>query len=351
MKNFLRFGIVIFWIVVIFTLLYTRSGSSQPKKQTLNILAWSDIFDDASVRAFEKKSGMQVSFSYFDTNEELLVKLHATGGKGHDLIVASDYAIKMLREDGLLMPLDHSKLDFTHRLHPKLLNHDFDPENQYSLPFQWEVYGLSYNSQYFADGIESSWKQVFEKNSHRVGMVNDPIEAINIASFYLHGKKNTLSASKVRATGKLLCEQRNNVEAYADFRVGYLIATKNCPIAVSASSYNYRMIKDYPFIHFTIPKEGSFITIESVAILVHSEKTDAAHNFLNSVYRKKHTQQRTEQFAAFPPTTDNLPPNISPEYQATYYDALSRFDSFSFLRHLTAEATLRDLWIEVKSHK
>lgn len=350
MKNYLRFGIISFWVIAIFSLLYITSSPSKPKAQTLNILAWSDIFDDASVRAFEKKTGIQVRFSYFDTNEDLLVKLQATGGKGHDLIVASDYAIKTLREDGLLKPLDHSKIDFMKRLHPKLLNHDFDPKNRYSLPFQWEVYGLSYDKEYFSNGIESSWNQIFQAQNHRVGMVNDPIEAINIATFHLYGKKEKLNSSKTRAIRKLLCQQRDHVEAYADFRVGYLIATKNCPIAVAASSYNYRMVKDYPFIRFTIPKEGSFVTIESVAMPASSSSNEAVYDFLNFVYQKNHAASRSYQLAAFPATIDSLP-DISPEYQNTYHEALSRFETFSFVRHLIPEATLRDLWIEVKSHK
>ena len=57
-----------------------------------------------------KRRGISVNISYFDNNDELLVKMRATKGDGYDLIVPCDYAIQQLIQEDLLQPLDKEKI-------------------------------------------------------------------------------------------------------------------------------------------------------------------------------------------------------------------------------------------------
>lgn len=48
-----------------------------------------------------------------------------------------------MRQDNLLMPLDHDKLTGLRHYNPSFLNEPFDPNNKYSVPYFWEHVGLS----------------------------------------------------------------------------------------------------------------------------------------------------------------------------------------------------------------
>ncbi|MCP5491725.1 MAG: extracellular solute-binding protein [Chlamydiales bacterium] len=342
----IRIFLCLMWVMFIFSLLYIPKFNTSKSESTLNVFTWGDIFTEELIHDFEKETGIKVHLNFYDSNEELLVKLKSMRGKGHDLIIPSDYAVKILIEEEMIQPLEKSKLDFLKTLEPSLLGHDYDPKNTYTLPLQWDVYGLSYDGEYFDTTL--SWKQVFEDQPYTVAMTNDAIEAFNIASFYLHGNQNDLSDDQVQATRALMKKQKKRVEAYANYRAGYLIATKNCPLAVTSSSFHYRMAKDFPFIRFAIPKEGSFITVENIAIPTHAQNKAAAYHFLNYIYRPDVMTKRSCDVTTFPAIQGHLP-DINDEYLKNHAEALKRFNELHFYRILIPEQALREIWVDVKS--
>ena len=167
----------LFWLALIILFLYSPlflSFNSDDK--TLNIFCWSSSFDPDYFTEFEKETGIKLHFSYYETNEELYVKLKALDGGGYDLIVPSDYAVEWLAIDGLLQPLNKEKITFIHQINPALMGHFFDPHNIYSLPFEWGVTGLGIDKDVLKENIEGSWDLVFDPSElpGKISMVNDP---------------------------------------------------------------------------------------------------------------------------------------------------------------------------------
>lgn len=100
---FIRFSIMVFWSAIILALLYLPGMQIFPSKEkSINVFTWGDILERSVIDEFERSTGIKVHLSYYASNEELLVKLKATGGKGYDLIIPSDYSVKILKEEGLL---------------------------------------------------------------------------------------------------------------------------------------------------------------------------------------------------------------------------------------------------------
>ena len=200
-KLLLRSFFVLFWIALIGAILYwPKLKVIQYDSRTLNVFAWGDILDPSVIAKFEKETNIKVRLSYYASNEELLVKLKATQGEGYDLIVPSDYAVKILIQENLLKCLDKSRLHFWKELNPHLLGHFFDPENRYSLPFEWEVYLFGINKDYFDANpkLPPSWKLIFDRKTvqYKISMTNDPIEAIQFAGFYLFGNVSELNSQQ-----------------------------------------------------------------------------------------------------------------------------------------------------------
>ena len=185
-----RLLLFFFWVGLIFAALYLPSWKTLSiEEKKLNVFAWGDILDPSVIANFERTTGIKINLSYYSSNEELIVKLRATGGEGYDLIIPSDYAVAILAQEGLLKPLDRSQFSFWQDLNPFLLGHAFDPENLYSIPFEWELYGIGVNTHFFKDHpFEPSWRLIFEDRGYKIAMVNDPIQATLIADLYLYGK-------------------------------------------------------------------------------------------------------------------------------------------------------------------
>lgn len=225
MKGLIRLGLILFWILLIFAIIYwPKLGLFPSNPKSINIFTWGDILEPSVVAEFENVTGIKVNLNYYTTNEELLVKMKATRGVGYDLIIPSDYAVKILAKEGFLKPIDKTKLLFWNEINPFLLGHPFDPNNTYSIPFEWEIFGLGINKEYFqTHTLIPSWDMVFDPAAvnYKITMLNDPIEAIQMAAYYLFGPIKSLSPEQVRQVQTLLNRQKNWVEAYADFRGDY----------------------------------------------------------------------------------------------------------------------------------
>jgi len=348
----LRASIVFFWAALILGILYFPELKILPSQEkSINVFAWGDILEPSIVAEFEQKTGITVRLNYYASNEELIVKLKATGGEGYDLIVPSDYSVKILRSEGLLKELDHGKLDFLSRLNPMLLNHPFDPYNRYSIPFEWEIFVLGYDQTYFQK-FDPSWRAIFDPEivHYRIGMINDPVQAIETAAFYLYGPVKELSPDQLQGVIRLLSEQKKWVAAYADARADYFLASKNCPVVLSSSSYIWRTMRRFPFVRFAVPKEGTFATIENFCIPKDSKKENYTYEFINFLYSPESTAAHYNTFGVFPASLDVLSlPNLDAETRKLLGASPETFKQFHFTEMLTSQQAIRDAWVQIKS--
>lgn len=349
----IRSGVVLFWtILFIGSLEILPLLKWFPHEKTITIFAWGDIFDPVYLAKFEQETGIKIQLNYFSSNEELLVKLRATKGKGYDLIVPSDYAVQTLIGENLLKPLDKTRLSFYHTLNPLLLDLPFDPNNTYSVPYSWEIFGIGIDKDFFDSNDQArGWQLIFKPHKpYNVAMVNDPMEAILFAAHYLFGHIEHLTDEQLDKVKKLLIDQKQWVEAYSNFRADYFLVTKNCPAVIASSSYIWRSIENYPFIDFVIPDEGSFITIESLAIPATSTNEDMVYKFINFLYQPESIAHHVALFSTSPARTDILEQlAFSPQQKKIIQSSPQAFKKYAFIRPLVSEQQKHDLWITIKS--
>jgi spermidine/putrescine transport system substrate-binding protein len=354
-KTAIRLTIVFGWIGILCLSLYAPKISNiwPCEDKTLYVFAWSDILSPEVIARFEQKTGIKVKFNYYSSNEELLVKLKATRGEGYDLIIPSDYALPQLVKDDLLQKIDKKKFAFWPKINPLLLHHFFDPNNDYSIPFEWEAYLLAYNTHYFAKHpLEHSWKMLFDKEivSYKIAMTSDPIEAILFASFYLFGPTSSLTPEQAKKVEDLLLWQKKSVEVYASFRGDYFLSTGSCQVTVASSSYLWRTLQIFPFIDFIIPKEGTFISIENLAIPKASKKQALVYKLINHLFEEESVRTHFATFGYFPSTLHTLNNlKVPPIFQKLIFSSEKDFSRFYFTQELLPQQKITDIWVEVKS--
>lgn len=349
-KHILKTVMVAGWLGAFSLLCYAPLvNTKNNESKHLSILTWGDILEPEVIHEFETTWGVKVHLSYYGSNEELLVKMKATEGDGYDILIPSDYAVAKLIENDLVMPIDRSQIQHFSKIDPLLLNQFYDPGNKYSLPLEWEVFGFGYNKE-LLDMSKPSWNALFNPDfDYKYVMSNDPNEAIQFASFYLFGPKLSLNRYELEIVTDLLSIARKRTEAYATFRSDYFLATKSVPLVVASSSYIWRSMKYFPFIGFKIPEEGSFITIENIALSKKAKNIPLAHKFIDYILSDSSMEKHFETYSFFPSTIHQLTHvNLDKEAQEIIATRAELFKKLQFIHELSTQEQIQDTWVKIK---
>lgn len=348
-NSLLRSAIILFWITLVAIMLYLPKWQNT-SSNTINVFAWGESLSQQLISEFTKKSGIRVNLNFYSSNEELLVKLRATEGAGYDLILPSDYTVQILIEENLVKPLDATRLSFLPRIQPYLMNHFFDPHNQFSIPFSWEIFGFGIDRDYFAlHPYTPSWSMIFSPPDYKITMLNDPIPAVEMAALYLFQSNSTIPPDGSQQIRELLSRQKQWIEAYSDARGDYFLATKNCALVVASSSSIWRSMLKFSFIDFIIPQGGTFVSIENFCIPKSSDKDTLVYQFLNYLYREEAETIHFKDLCFFPATMGPERPGLDAKTKNILEVAEKEFKDYHFFHNLLPQEEMRDIWVEVKS--
>lgn len=101
-------------IVGIFLLLGLKSillgGKERAEANTFYLYNWGDYIDPELLDKFEEETGYHVVMETFDSNEAMITKIKQKS-TDFDICIPSEYAVEMMRDQGLLEKLDHSKIE------------------------------------------------------------------------------------------------------------------------------------------------------------------------------------------------------------------------------------------------
>ena len=113
--RYLGVGVAAFGLALAFGSAPARAGAD------LHVLNWQGYGTDEAwaVKDFEAKNGCKVVHDYFNSEEEMLTKLRTNPGTYDVVLVNSSYTAAAAKE-GLLQPIDTSKITNWKNLTPKL---------------------------------------------------------------------------------------------------------------------------------------------------------------------------------------------------------------------------------------
>lgn len=346
-----KFQIVIFWIVVFFGTLYIpKLFYSLSSQESINVATWTDMLDEIMIKKFEEKTGIRVNVSYFDNNDELLVKIRATKGEGYDLIIPSDHTVELLKEAGLLKRLNKSKITVWDRVEPRLLGAYFDPNNDYSIPYYWGIYGIGINKDFFGQNApKPSWDLVFKPLPHnaKISMLDNPREALLLTALYIHGSLDNLNECVFEKIKNLLIAQKKWVEAYTEFRADYLLLSTTCPVVVSTTPTMFRLMGVQKNIEFLVPQEGTFMTTDNWVIPNASSKEDSVYSFINFLYQPEIIAHHFNVFTFIPATIDLQ--DLLKNYPSIYSAHTSFNNKLFYFKNILSRSTVNDIWIALKA--
>ncbi len=339
-----RMSIVFFWVSIILILYQLPNYAYMfSTRKTLYVLAWPLSLDAQYLVDFEKKTGIALKITYFETAEELLSKVKATEGAGYDIIFPSDYTIKTLIKEGLLQKIDKQKLTFWHDLDQRLLHNYFDPENDFTIPFYWATYGIGLNKKVYGDAPPKTWGLLLDKqyNPQQIIMTSSAREAILTTALYLFGSIDSLKKLEAQEQVKqVLLQQKAWVDLYTEERVDELLVSENNNIGYGLSTDLTRAVCMNKDIIFILPEEGSFKVIDSIAIPKQSEHVDLAYTFINYMFQPEIIDHHIARYNMCSPITTN-------KKTPCYCPNDAEFAKLYFLTDIVSEERINNIWIDL----
>ena len=342
-----RLSVIILAFFTLYGFLYlpTIRRYLQPHR-SINILVLPNLLDIEFIKSFEQKTGIKVYISYFENYEELIVKMK-TVATDYDLVMASDSAFQILKEEGLVRKFDRKKLSFANNLYEPLRSLYCDPEGHYSIPYAWELYGIGIDKNFFDKSFPATWKLLFDTHlaPKRIGMLEDTREVIALAAFYLFGMDKHLNEHKIKEIEKLLLNQKERVVMYTDLRTDYVLLSQMAPVALGLSSDIYTAMKNFEYIDFVIPKEGTFAIVNLILLPKSTQKDEFIYAFLNYLFQPHIYQQYLDRYNFFSVLKTVLPTDLRFHLEATS----KLFSLLHFFTYSIAEKQLREIWLTLKS--
>lgn len=257
----------------------------------LNFSNWPLYIDKSVLKDFERETGGDVKYvEEISENQEFFGKvrqqLQQGQAIGRDIVVLTDYmATRWIRND-YLTPIDRKNVPNAKNLVAGLRSPVFDPERQYTLPWQSGMTAIGYNPKK-TGGRLSSVNDLFDPRfKGRVTMLADPHDSASLVLLGMGIKTAEATIDDVlKAIEKIDEENRKGqIRRFTTNDYTTDLAKGNVWVAVAYSGDVVQLKADNPELEFLIPDEGALLWSDNMMIPQKAAHPYAAERMMNFVY-------------------------------------------------------------------
>jgi len=278
----------------------TLAEISFAEEPILSVYNWFDYIAPDTIAEFTRATGIKVRYGTYDSNEFLESKLLA-GKSGYDVVVPSATFLERQIRAGIYTPLDKRLIPNFRNLDSQLMRllAQHDPGNRYAAMYLYGTTGIGYDAKQIKarmpPGSENSWRLLFDPlvvskfRDCGVAIIDQPLEVVSIALIYLGLDANSSSPKDLKAAEILLMSIRPYVRNIATSSVLDELAQGDLCIILGwngqvAQARRAAVETDHRReITYIVPKEGSIIWFDSLAIPRDAPHVQNAHRFVNFV--------------------------------------------------------------------
>ena len=271
-------------LVLLVSMVFVFAVGCSDDRPVINVYNWGDYIDTDVIKEFEDEFGIKVNYSMYETNEDMYIKLKQ-GGSSYDVVIPSDYMIeKMIRED-MLLKLNIDNIPNIVKVNEDLLSPDYDPTNEYSVPYMWGTVGILYNTTMVETPLDS-WDILWdEKYDDQIIMLNSQRDSLAVALKRLGYSMNTRDVGELEEARDELILQKPLVYAYLGDQVKDTMIAGEAALAVVYSGDAVYMIRENPDLAYAFPKEGTNLWFDSMVIPSSAKNKEGAEAFINFMTR------------------------------------------------------------------
>ncbi|HXW28575.1 MAG TPA: polyamine ABC transporter substrate-binding protein [Xanthobacteraceae bacterium] len=280
-------------------------------ERTVDFYNWSDYIDPTVLEQFHQETGIAVHYDTYDSNDILETKLLA-GNSGYDVVVPTAYFLQRQIQAGIFYKLDKSKL-------PNLVNvwdeiakrlARYDPGNQYAVNYMWGTVGIGYNVEKVKkalgpQAVIDSWDVVFKPDiisqfkDCGVHMLDSSDDILTLALHYLRLDPNTTNPGDLEKAANLLTSVRPFVRKFHSSEYLNALASGEICLVVGFSGdikqaqNRAKEAHNGVEIGYAIPKEGTQLWFDNLAIPRDAKHVDEAHELINFLLRPQIAAKNT----------------------------------------------------------
>ena len=282
MKKMKKFFAMALSCVMLASLTACGGGQSTDgqEKVVLNVYNWGDYIDPEILDEFTKETGIQVNYEEYATNEEMLAKIQA-GTDAYDVIFPSEYMVAYMREHNLLQELNYENIPNQSHLDDRFKNLSYDPNGKYSVPYLWGSLGILYNKTKVTEPVDS-WNILWnEKYKGDIVMLDSSRDTIAVALLKLGYSINTQNEEELQKAKEELIKQKLLVRSYEVDNYKNSMASGELAMVVTWAGDAMNLMAENEDLEYALPKEGTNLWFDAIAIPVTSKHKTEAEQFIN----------------------------------------------------------------------
>ncbi len=285
-------------------LLFSLSPHVHSEK-VVHVYGWYGSIDRHLMDKFYKETGIRVIMDYVDNNDVLEAKL-LMGKTGYDVVFPSawPYASRQIPA-GLYHPIDQRKIPHYKGLDPEIMERlkTHDPGNLHLIPFAWGLVGMGYNIDKvlkihsktplgsWATIYDPEWASKFQKCG--ISLLEEPIDVI--IPYYIY-RRWPLSHSTQKLKEALAGLQKirpfihrfdgsGSSQQWASGET-CIVQQWTCQMALARFKERKNSLREN--VRIILPKEGTTMWIDVMAIPKDAPHKEEAHIFINFLLHPDH---------------------------------------------------------------
>ena len=330
------------------------SGEGSSEGGTLNLLVWEGFADPSIISGYEEEYGVKVNAVYFGSSDELLAKLKSGGGNTYDLISPSGDLSGLLVDEGMLEPIDMSKITHYGDLDDNIKLPEVEKDGEvYGVPYVWGPNYVIYDADVIKEPI-TSWNDLSKPEFEGQVSLSDDINNLYIAGQAL-GVDNIYSMAEEElqeAAAKIETWEPNIRKYWATAgELNDLFANKEVSLAVGWPLTVKQVNDQGRNLQWTIPKEGTTGWMDHYMIVKGAKNKNNAELFIDYSIRPE-VQAKTAEALYYAPVNLKATEFMSEDLQeATNVNEMeSMFAKIDFWQYVKERNRYNEIWTEIKTN-
>lgn len=272
----------VFAIALAMTAAISMATAVQAKDNgELVLFTWEGMFPQEVLDGFTERTGVEVIYSNFDTDETMLEKLAQAQGGDYDVIIADDYIIEQAVSEGLIGEIDKDIVTNFGNINPLYQGQFYDPDDIYTIPYGAGIPLIVYDpmlTDVEIKGYSDLWNPKLEDSV----AITANYRVINGITLLSMGKSmNEEDLDVIEEAGQKLQELAPNIRLIQDDNTQDSLLNGEASAAFLYTSQVTSVLAENPDLEVVYPEEGLGFGIMGAFVPSKAPNAQAAYEFLN----------------------------------------------------------------------
>jgi putrescine transport system substrate-binding protein len=260
------------------------------------VACWANYIPKIIIEGFKKETGIDIIVCVYDDISMLEAQLYV-GNTGYDVIFPTTPSIYQMIISGILTELDKKDFPDIGKIDPNIIDliKVHDPENKYCIPYIWGTTGIAYNKKLeetIKDFQFDSWNLILDpKYSDKIGkffVMNCSQEfLLPFMKFYDIDPYNP-QKDDIKNIFDKISHIRKNIKKFNQSPVQSLVEEEimvaQCWSGEAIKAQQIGLKKGIEIKYF-VPKEGTVVWIDAIAIPKGAQNISGAKKFIRYIMR------------------------------------------------------------------